>query len=55
MPDDAALGEFREIFAGLLGTIEEYPTKASADYAGFHDAIDIVYLANCNYRLKTGG
>ena len=42
MPDDAALGEFREIFAGLLGTIEEYPTKSSVDYAGFHDAIDIV-------------
>ncbi len=28
MPDDALLGEFRKDFAGLLGTIEEYPADA---------------------------
>ena len=29
MPDDPRLGEFRETFAGLLGTIEEFPTAGS--------------------------
>ncbi len=29
MPDDARLGEFREEFSGLLGTIEEFPTAAA--------------------------
>ena len=42
LPDDPALGEFRELFAGRLGTIEEFPTKASDDYEGFHGATDII-------------
>ncbi|WP_143309925.1 hypothetical protein [Candidatus Entotheonella palauensis] len=25
MPDDPALGQFRQVFAGMLGTIEEFP------------------------------
>lgn len=29
MPDDPALGEFRETFAGVLGTLEEFPTNAT--------------------------
>lgn len=42
LPDDPALGEFRELFAGRIGTIEEFPTKASDDYAGFNNATDII-------------
>ena len=42
LPDDPALGEFRELFAGRLGTLEEFPTKASDEYAGFEGATDII-------------
>ena len=42
LPDDPALGEFREVFAGRLGTIEEFPTPASDDYEGFHGATEII-------------
>ena len=42
LPDDPALGEFRELFANRLGTIEEFPTPASDDYAGYFGATDII-------------
>jgi hypothetical protein len=42
MPDDPALGEFREVFAGRLGTFEQYPTPASDRYAGFNGATEIL-------------
>ena len=42
LPDDSSLGEFRELFAGRLGTIEEFPTEASDEYAGFHGATEII-------------
>lgn len=42
LPDDPALGEFRELFAGRVGTFEEFPTKAKGDYAGFEGATDII-------------
>lgn len=42
LPDDPALGEFRELFAGRLGTIEEFPTKADEGYAGYEGATDII-------------
>ena len=42
LPDDPALGEFRELFAGRLGTIEEFPTEASDEYAGFQGATEII-------------
>ena len=42
LPDDPALGEFRELFAGRLGTLEEFPTKASDEYTGFEGATDII-------------
>src|SRR5688500_6397842 len=35
MPDDPALGEFRETFAGMLGTIEEKPQEGPDDTPGF--------------------
>jgi Omp85 superfamily domain len=42
MPDDALLGAFREDFAGVLGTIQEYPTPASDGHAGFAGATAII-------------
>ena len=35
MPDDPALGEYRETFAGMLGTIEEKPQEGPDDTPGF--------------------
>ena len=42
LPDDPALGEFRELFAGRIGTLEEFPTPASETYEGFEGATDII-------------
>ena len=42
MPDDPALGEFRADFAGVLGTIEEYPQPASEGGPGFEGASEII-------------
>ena len=42
LPDTPALGEFRDLFKGRIGTIEDFPTKASEDYEGFHKAEDII-------------
>jgi hypothetical protein len=42
MPDDPALGEFREAFAGMIGTFYEYPTPASKEHSGFHGATVII-------------
>lgn len=42
LPDDPALGEFRELFANRLGTIEEFPTPAGDGYEGYFGATDII-------------
>jgi len=42
MPDDAALGEFRADFAGMVGTFFEFPTAAGDGHAGFHGATTIL-------------
>ncbi len=42
MPDDPALGEFREVFAGRLGMLEQFPTPASDQYTGFNGATEIL-------------
>lgn len=41
MPDDPALGKYRKEFAGMLGTIEEYPSVPKQGVA-FADAKDII-------------
>lgn len=41
MPDDPALGEFREQFAGQLGGMEAYPNKPE-NAPGFGGAIEII-------------
>ncbi|HEU4929980.1 MAG TPA: hypothetical protein VFU38_09120, partial [Candidatus Krumholzibacteria bacterium] len=42
LPDDPALGEFRELFGGLLGTFEEYPVANDERNPGTFDAIEII-------------
>ncbi len=42
MPDDPALGEFRDQFAGEIGTISEYPLPAGDGNPGFLGAADII-------------
>jgi hypothetical protein len=41
MPDDPLLGEFRKLFGGVLGTIEEYPTTPHPAPA-FANAVEII-------------
>jgi len=45
MPDDLALGEFRKTFGDKPGTIEVYPTPASAEHPGFAGAAEILSTA----------
>lgn len=42
MPDDPLLGEFRKDFAGVLGTVEEYPSspEKGRSFAGANKIID---------------
>ncbi len=42
LPDDPALGEFRELFGGLLGTFEEYPVANEERSPGTHGASEII-------------
>jgi surface antigen Omp85-like protein len=42
MPDDPALGEFRPVFANLVGTIEVYPRPVGGGNPGFEGATDII-------------
>jgi len=53
MPDDPALGEFQREFAGLFGTIQEYPTPASDKYSGFANATEILNYQEMWRRLQT--
>lgn len=42
MPDDPALGEFRQEFAGVVGQIYEFPGAKSQENPGFHGATEIL-------------
>jgi hypothetical protein len=42
MPDDPALGEYREEFAGMVGIFFEYPRAASDSNPGFHGATELI-------------
>jgi hypothetical protein len=55
MPDDPALGEFREEFAGMVGAFYEFPTPATASHAGFHGATEIIDHKELYERLERGG
>ena len=54
MPDDPALGEFRETFGGKPGTIDEYPTPAGGGYPGFQGATEILSTARALGALAEG-
>jgi hypothetical protein len=54
MPDDARLGEFRQDFAGMLGTIEERPTEGEDDEPGFAGADRVVGSLELFERLERG-
>jgi hypothetical protein len=41
MPDDQALGEFRQEFAGILGTLEQRATESEDGAPGFEGAVDV--------------
>ncbi len=41
MPNDPALGEFRQEFGGMLGTLEERATEAEDGAPGFEGAVDV--------------
>jgi len=61
MPDDTALGEFREAFAGSLGMIEEYPVAHSESRPGTFGATEIIdshkmwerWLAGPEFRIDS--
>ena len=38
IPDDPRLGEYREEFAGLIGTLQEHPSEGPDDTPGFGDS-----------------
>lgn len=51
LPDDAALGEFRKEFSGMLGTIEERPRELGDDGTTFAGASEIVGTAELFQEL----
>ena len=54
MPDDPALGDFRETFGGKPGTIMEFPTPASETYGGFMEAQEILSTGELWLRWLDG-
>ena len=54
LPDDPALGEFREVFAGALGVFAEYPSPVSETNPGFRGATEIIDHAALYKRLQAG-
>lgn len=54
MPDDSRLGEFREEFAGMVGTFFEYPLPETDGRPGFHDASEIISHSDLYERLESG-
>ena len=51
MPDDPALGEFREEYAGLVGQFEENPQEGPDDTPGFAGSSKLVGVDNFLERL----
>lgn len=52
MPDDEQLGEFREEYRGLLGTIEEHPEEGPDGQPGFAGADKVVDTYTLFSRLE---
>ena len=54
MPDDPALGEFREEFAGVLGLIEERPDENQGDRTSFAGTARVIASETLTERLDRG-
>lgn len=54
MPDHPRLGEFREEFAGMVGSFFEYPSPSRGDVRGFLGASEILDHAQLYARLRRG-
>jgi hypothetical protein len=54
MGDDPALGEFRQDFAGTLGTVSLYPQAVSRENPGFEGATEILDHLELYARLRAG-
>ncbi len=54
LPNDASLGEFQEVFGGLLGTIEEFPTAPGDGTPGTFSATEIINGAELWKRMDEG-
>jgi hypothetical protein len=54
MPDDPALGEFRETFGGRPGTIEEFPLPGKDGAPGFAGATEILSTGELWKRFLAG-
>jgi hypothetical protein len=54
MPDDPALGEYREEFAGMVGLFFEYPQPKSEENPGFEGATEILNHKKLYERLAAG-
>lgn len=52
MPDDPALGEFRQVFAGVPGTFEEFPSVPGDGRPGFGGAVEILNYEKFHERLR---
>jgi hypothetical protein len=54
MPDDPALGEFREAFAGAVGTFSEYPEPGPGGAPGTFGATEIVDSERLWQEVRSG-
>ena len=54
IPDDPALGGFRAAFAGMLGTIEEFPNEEEDGLGGFQDALRVIGSSRLFERIDEG-
>lgn len=54
LPDDERLGEFREDFAGLFGTFEEYPTAGDDGEPGTFGALEFIDGRDMFARITAG-
>lgn len=52
LPDDPRLGEYREVFAGKMGMIEEWPNEGKNGTPGFAGATDVVSTDELLGRLQ---
>lgn len=52
MPDDPALGKYREEFAGMVGSFFIYPQAANEGREGFHGATEIIDYKALYQRLE---